>query len=266
MVEKEAGLALFASLPDRDLRREGIILGEGRLTAARVAARCEPLAALCVPAARGDAESIAAGRCPVIELPEGELAAVAGFPFHRGLMLAARRPALPSLRDAVGGAAGGVPAAACRLVALPAAGDPENLGAIVRTAAALGWDGVVLGPDSCDPFGRRALRCSMGAVLSLPLFAAESHEDLALLRAAGWTLAAAAGAESAEEPAALGGIERLVLVLGNERAGIPAAARECCSRTVAIPQGRGDAEGVDSLNVAAAAAILLWEGRPLLNA
>jgi tRNA G18 (ribose-2'-O)-methylase SpoU len=149
-----------------------------------------------------------------------------------------------------------------RLVILPNPTDPENLGAIARSAAALGWDGLVLGLEACDPFGRRALRCSMAATLVLPLFQAESALCLASLHDAGWTVVAASLEEGALKPSALGGVDRLALVLGNERSGIPSDWRDRSAHVVAIPQLRNAADGVDSLNVAAAAAILLWEGRP----
>lgn len=268
-MQDTASLEFFASLPDRDLRREGILVAEGRLLAERVAQRCELLALVCVGAARSDAERIAAGRCPVLELAAGELARTAGYPFHRGLMAAARRPSTPTLREALDAAGteghfdvGGCSlASAERVLVLPSTADPENLGALVRTAAALGWDAVLLGPSCCDPFGRRALRCSMGAVLSVPLFRFEDQAELRLLAGKGWTAVAASLEDGAKEPGTLGRIDRLALVLGNEREGISAEVRSACASAVAIPQGRIDKDGVDSLNVAAAAAILLWEGR-----
>jgi tRNA G18 (ribose-2'-O)-methylase SpoU len=235
--------------------------------AERAALRCELLALLCVGAARSDAERIAAGRCPVLTVGAEELSRTAGYPFHRGLMAAARRPAIPALREAHAAtvadsrAPGFSLASADRIVVLPSTADPENLGALVRTAAALGWDAVLLGPGCCDPFGRRALRCSMGAVLSMPLFRFEDSADLRLLAGEGWTAVAASLEEGAKELGSLGRVDRLALVLGNEREGIPAEVRSVCAPAVAIPQGRTEAEGVDSLNVAAAEAILLWEGR-----
>lgn len=258
--------ALFASLPDRDLRREGVLIGEGRLVAARVAARCRLLSVLAEPSAAAEAHGLAAGRCPVTVLTAAEIASVAGYPFHRGLLVAAERPELPSADSLVDGA----PAAFLpysRLVVFPCAADPENLGAVARSAAALGWDGLILGPESCDPFGRRALRCSMGAVLSLPLFRSSGPDALRRLVSAGWLAAAAdlspdsVAAGTADGRALLGGRRPLALVLGNEHDGIPAAWRAECSASVAVPQARDESAGIDSLNVAAAAAILLWEGR-----
>ncbi len=248
-------LRLFADLPDRDLRREGVLIGEGRLVAQRVAAFCEPVAVLAVPELAALAASLSRERCPVILAPEAEIASLAGYPFHRGILIAARRPELSPLPA-------GLPRKVRRLVLLPATTDAENLGAIARSAAALGWDGLVVGARAADPWGRRALRTSMGATLALAVYRMEGGTELETLESEGWTLLAAANEAGAEEPQSLRGIDRLALILGHEHDGIPAEVRQYCARTVAIPQHRTDAAGVDSLNVAAAAAILLWEGRP----
>ncbi len=255
-------LGLFASLPDRDLRREGLLIGEGRLVAERVAARCRLRAVLAEPSAAAEAERLAAGSCPVAVLDAAQIQTIAGYPFHRGILVAAERPPRVALEAALSADSAGRAGrrALARLVVLPNPADPENLGAIARSAAALGWDALVLGPEACDPWGRRALRCSMAATLALPIYDATDAGALDLLGAAAWTTVAASEA-GAGEPGTLGTAEKLALVLGNERSGIPADWLARCATTVAIPQGRTAADGVDSLNVAAAAAILLWEGR-----
>ncbi len=257
-------LSLFSSLRDRDLRREGILIGEGRLVAERVAARCRLLAFLSERSAAAEAERLAAGRCPVTVLDTAEIQAIAGYAFHRGILVAAERPPRAPLTAALAAdrtAADLRSRAFARLVVLPNPTDAENIGAIARSAAALGWDGLVLGSEACDPWGRRALRCSMAATLALPIYEARDSGSLDLLAGAGWTVTAAAAEGGAGEPGTLGSIAKLALVFGNERSGIPADWRERCATAVAIPQGRNDSDGVDSLNVAAAAAILLWEGR-----
>jgi len=248
----------FRGLKDKDLRREGVVIAEGRLVAARAAARLPLLAVLAEPSAAEEAEKLAVGRCPVTVLSVQEIERIAGYPFHRGLLVAAERPRMPDFQLSV-------VEGYRRLLVLPNPTDPENLGAIVRSAAALGWDACLLGIGACDPYGRRALRCSMGATLTLPLFSAEP-EDLEKLTGAGWVVLAAelaadalvAGTRKAE---VVLHAERLVLIFGNEHDGIPITWRTGRPASVAIPQGRSSADGVDSLNVAAAAAILLWEAR-----
>jgi len=171
---------------------------------------------------------------------KAELEALAGFPFHRGLMAAASVPAQPGpdrLRE-------------CRhLLVLPAVADVQNLGQLLRTAAALGLDGALLGPGP-DPFSRRCVRVSMGAAWKLPLW----RRDDVWAALADWpgtiTAAALAGSIPLREwhPA-----PRTALVLGGEGPGLAAAELARCAQAVRIPM----AEGVDSLNVAAAGAILM---------
>jgi tRNA G18 (ribose-2'-O)-methylase SpoU len=173
-----------------------------------------------------------------------ELEALAGFPFHRGLMAAAKVPEPPG-EDRL--------RACARLLVLPAVGDPENLGQLLRTAAALGLDGALLGPGP-DPFSRRVVRVSMGTAWKLPLWrredvwaALEDWRD-----ADGELVAAALGDDSVPveqwRPA-----PRTALVLGPEGPGLSAAEQARCGRSVRIAM----APGVDSLNVAAAGAILM---------
>ena len=245
----------FVNVKDKDLRREGIIIAEGRLVAERTAAHCPGLGILCVPAAAQDAEKISGGTIPVKVLPEADIGTLVGYPFHRGLLLAARRPELQPLMDA-----GILLRTGRRLVVLPHITDPENMGTIIRTAAALGWDGVLIGGSSCDPYSRRVLRCSMAAVFALPVFSFDSAADLELLGQHGWELWAAMLAAEAKTPDALQSVTKLGLILGNERFGLAKDLQGLCTGKVAIPQIRLEADGVDSLNVAAAAAILLWEG------
>jgi tRNA G18 (ribose-2'-O)-methylase SpoU len=102
----------------------------------------------------------------------------------------------------------------------------------------------------------------MGATLSLPLLGFEEMSALDALRSDGWILVAAALEGQSRGPESLSKVDKLALVLGNERFGIPSEVRERCVFSVGIPQKRKADEGLDSLNVAAAAAILLWEGSP----
>jgi tRNA G18 (ribose-2'-O)-methylase SpoU len=170
-----------------------------------------------------------------------ELEALAGFPFHRGLLAAATVPAPPGLDQLQ----------RCqRLLVLPAVADVQNLGQLLRTAAALGLDGALLGPGP-DPFSRRCVRVSMGSAWKLPLW---REDDV-------WAALAAWDGEIVAAALAPGSIPlrewrpgpRTALVLGAEGPGLPAEALARCGRSVRIPM----AEGVDSLNVAAAGAILM---------
>jgi len=275
-----AELAAFASLKDRELRAEGLVVAEGRLLVTRLLEAVrgtetaalaqglprpgfDPIALLCVPSLQGEFETLAEGLCPVHSASEDELAGLAGFPFHRGVLAAARRRAMPALRDlgtaAPGSAAfGGV----SRLVVLPATVDPENMGSIMRSAAALGWDGILLGPGCCDHLSRRALRVSMGAAFSLPTIRVTDSADLEPLTASGWKLAAAVLDPDATPLRGWRAPDRLALLIGNEFEGLG-------PEWLSFP-GQGAAErltipmdpGSDSLNAAAAAAVFLYETGP----
>jgi tRNA G18 (ribose-2'-O)-methylase SpoU len=177
---------------------------------------------------------------------KAELEALAGFPFHRGLLAAAGVPAQSDRARLL----------ACRrLLVLPAVADAENLGQLLRTAAALGLDGALLGSGP-DPFSRRSIRVSMGTAWKLPLWQEEdvwaALDHWRAESGAGEIAAAALTPESiplqAWRPAA-----RTALVLGAEGPGLPERELARCDRIVRIPM----AEGVDSLNVAAAGAILM---------
>ena len=301
-------LAAFAALRDRDLRAEGLVVAEGRLLAERLLAapRLEVLGVLCVPALAGRFEELASGRCPVLVRPEAALAETAGYPFHRGVIAAARRPSLPGLgalleggaaaagparagfSDAQGparadqagaegraraasqdGAAGpargglvgdaadasgpGAARARRRLLLLPATVDPENMGSLFRSAAALGADAVLLGPGSCDHLSRRALRVSMGAVLSLPAVLAPGPEALAELASAGYGLAGTVLDPAARDLADWHPPRRLCLLIGNEYEGLGPEWLPPFVERVTIPMEPGS----DSLNAAAAAAIFM---------
>ncbi len=221
---------------------EGRILVEDLLAWGR-AGRVE-VAAVVAEAGHADAvQPLLPAGAELLTATRAELEALAGFPFHRGLMAAARVPEPPPLAD--------LPRAR-RLLVLPALSDAENLGQLLRTAAALGLDGALLGPGP-DPFSRRAIRVSMGAAWKLPLWRAEDPwAALEAWRAPGGEVVAAALAGSipvtAWVPAA-----RTALVLGPEGPGLAPGEVARCGRAVRIPM----ADGVDSLNVAAAGAILM---------
>lgn len=178
--------------------------------------------------------------------PEEDLQAIAGFPFHRGVLACAEVPDQPP-EDAL---------MACdKLLVLPRLDDAENLGLLLRSAAALGLDGVLLGKGP-DLWSRRTLRVSMGAAWRLPAWRAEDPSQLL----ARWSerdgeivgAALGPGSEMAQSwiPA-----RRCALVLGPEGSGLDPAWLLRCDRRVVIPM----AHAVDSLNVAAAGAILMYQ-------
>ncbi len=244
-----SGLQQALSFRERDLAAEGLFLLEGAFLLERaLSLHFEIVELLCVPAALERWEEAARGICRPQAHSEAELASLAGYPFHRGVLALARRRPIPALgsADELGGG---------HALCLYQVSDPDNLGALMRSAAALGASSILLGPGSADPFYRKALRSSMGAALHLPIFSID-RGGLELVRESGRSLVSASldGMDIRDAASGLEG-RSLVLCLGNEGWGLPPEVTELCQISVRIPMQ----EGVDSLNVGAAGAILMWE-------
>lgn len=180
------------------------------------------------------------------------LEAVTGFHVHRGALASFSRLPLRSVEEVL--------ATASRVVVLENVNSHTNLGAIVRAAAALGVEAMVLSPTCCDPLYRRAIRVSMGTVFSLPYAYAEAWpQALDQMRQQGFRLLALTPAMDAANlgELAFSDSDRVAVLLGAEGPGLTPGAIASCDQRVRIPM----AAGVDSLNVGAAAAIALWEMR-----
>lgn len=194
--------------------------------------------------------SAEAGEVPVFVADRAVLRSITGFTVHRGALAAMHRPALPALDDVL-------PATGpCLAVVLEDIVDHTNVGAILRSVAALGADAVLVTPRCADPLYRRSVRVSMGTVFQvpwtrLPVWPEGADE----LRARGFTVAALALTDEAVGLDEIVLPERTALVLGTEGDGISARGLASADCHVRIPM----AGGVDSLNVAAAAAVAIWE-------
>ena len=181
------------------------------------------------------------------------LEAVTGYHVHRGALASFGRLPVPDLSE--------LAARATRLVVLEQVNNPTNVGAVFRAAAGLGMSGVVLDPTSADPLYRRAVRVSMGAVLQLPYArATDWPADLELLRAAGFQLLALTPDPTAVDLRSLSFVpdDKVALLLGAEGPGLSSAALGAGDLAVRIPMHHG----VDSLNVAAAAAVACYALAP----
>ena len=199
-----------------------------------------------------------AGQTPLYVADNDTLERITGFNVHRGALAAIYRPELPDLGDLLDSLEG---IAAPRIAILDGLVNHTNVGAIFRSAAALGADAVLISPTCADPLYRRSIRVSMGTVFQVPWTRIDSWSELGReLKARGFAVAALAlDANSTDiETFAAGAPPRLALVLGTEGTGISAEARGICDALVEIPM-RGD---VDSLNVAAASAVAFWALRP----
>jgi tRNA G18 (ribose-2'-O)-methylase SpoU len=189
------------------------------------------------------------GDVPAYVMDAEALSVTAGYPVHRGALASFDRRPLPAPEDVVEGAR--------RVVVLEDLVDHTNVGAVFRSAAALGWDAVLLTPRAADPLYRRAVRTSMGAVFRMPWTRIDHRRGPELLRDAG--LALWALTPDGDRPLDRGGSpERLALVLGAEDPGMSERWRDAADDRVRIPMARG----VDSLNVGAAGAIGLYVLRP----
>ena len=195
------------------------------------------------------------GDVPVYVAEEGCLKQLTGFPLTRGVLCAMRRPPLPNAEDLL--------KSSTRIVILEDVMNPTNLGAIFRSAAAMGMDAILLTPASSDPLYRRCIRVSMGTVFQIPwAWIGEELTDwpgpgMQLLREYGFRTAAMALRDesvSIDHPALLAE-EKLAVVLGTEGDGLADRTIADCDYTVKIPM----AHGVDSLNVAAAGAVAFWQ-------
>lgn len=273
----EPGADLFASLTEAQLRQrreaeQGLFIVESpKVIRVALDQGMEPVALLCERRhLTGDAEDIVcrmkalearrADGSPDMKIYTGErdvLARLTGYQLTRGVLCAMRRPSAPPLEE--------VCREAHRLVVLHGVVDTTNIGAIFRSAAALGIDGVLLTTDSCDPLNRRAVRVSMGSVFLVPWTWIDAHSEpvASQLRRLGFHSLAMALDERAlplDHPR-LKSLDRLALVMGTEGDGLPRKAIDCCDDVVRIPMQHG----VDSLNVAAASAVAFWELRGTSN-
>ena len=188
------------------------------------------------------------GEVPVYTAPLEVLKQLTGFPLTRGMLCAMRRRPLPTLEAVCAGAR--------RLAVLEDVMNPTNVGAIFRSAAALGVDAVLLTSACSDPLYRRAIRVSMGTVFQVPwTYLLEGWPQT--LRALGFTTAAMALCDASLPIYApqLKRADRLAVVLGTEGDGLAESTIAACDCTVRIPM----THGVDSLNVAAASAVAFYQ-------
>ena len=179
--------------------------------------------------------------------PPGAFERLTGVDLHRGALTSVHRPAPRAPADLLPGAR--------RLVVLEDVVDHTNIGAVFRSAAALGADGVLVSPRCADPLYRRSVRVSMGTALHLPWARAQRWpQDLDLLREAGFAVVALALTDDAVPLEEFRAPERVALLLGTEGDGLSRRAVASADVVVRIPM----AAGVDSLNVAAASAVAMW--------
>ena len=236
------------------LARGGIFMAEGRLVVARLLQQARiPVRSLLLTATAHEAlKTVVRARpdVPLLEVPQTVMNAITGFNIHRGCLAVGIRP------DPLGVAA--LATTAQRLVVVERLANADNVGSIFRSAAALGADGIVLDHASADPLYRKALRTSMGTALQVPYARSQDWDGvLTELRSHGWALLALTPstdvAPLADVVPHLRG--RVAVLVGHEGDGLLPGTMAQCTARARIPM----ASGVDSLNVATATAIALYE-------
>ena len=247
-------LAPYRDLTTKNLtRHSGLFIAEGEKVVARLTeSRFEAVSVLAEPSLAAKYESRLRPGVPIFVVTQHQMTQIAGFHFHRGILACGRRQPVKSVAPLIASAA----PARQTVVICPDVQDPTNLGSIIRTAAAFGCVAVVLGHASADPFSRRVLRVSMGEAVQVPIVeSSDLPADVTALRAAGFEAAAAVLDPSAEPLSRFKRSERLALLLGSEGHGLSKDWLDLADRRVTIPMHLG----IDSLNVAVAAAVLLYE-------
>lgn len=251
------GVEIFSTLTEAQLRNriepdKGIFIAESpKVIRVALDAGYEPVALLCEEKhITGDAADIVerCGDVPIYTGSRSLLASLTGYTLTRGVLCAMRRkPVLPVAQ---------ICADARRVVVIDGVVDTTNIGAIFRSAAALGIDAVLLTPTSCDPLNRRAVRVSMGSVFLVPWTWIDKPADLQKLGFKTAAMALTDNSVSIDYPA-LRNEEKLAVIMGTEGDGLAHDVITEADYVVRIPM----AHGVDSLNVAAAAAVAFWELR-----
>ena len=243
-------------LLNRARPEEGIFIAESPKVIERALdSGCEPISIL-MEERHIEGKSVLE-RCSDIPVYTAEfdvLKELTGFPLTRGMLCAMHRPALPSVQQ--------VCEHATRIAILEDVVNPTNVGAIFRSAAALGMDAVLLTPASSDPLYRRAIRVSMGTVFQIPWTYVDKHtkwpeEGMKILRELGFKTAAFALKDDSVsiDDVQLMNEEKLAILLGTEGDGLATETIADCDYTVKIPMSHE----VDSLNVAAASAVAFWQ-------
>ena len=252
----EPDLNLFTGLNENQLKRiyepaEGLFICESPKVIDRALdAGYEPEMVLFAPQHLGSEVLDRLSGVTAYMAPEEVLMKITGYHLTNGMLCAMRRKPLKSVASLLEG---------CKRVAvLEDVENPTNVGAIIRSAAAMGIDAVILTKGSSDPLYRRAARVSVGTVFQIPwTFADENYMDE--LKASGFRTAAMALSDNsiAIDDPAIKSVDKLAVILGNEENGITRETLEKSDYIVKIPMK----EGVDSLNVAAASAVAFWEIR-----
>ncbi len=246
-------LGPYRTLKDRELAHDGKrFLAEGEFIVRRLLASAYPVESVLMSQRRADAlAAMVPAEVPLYLVPDALVHRVIGFKFHSGVVACGQRIPSPSLDQVLDGKE------SLTLVICPETANAENLGSLIRISAAFSADAIVLGPHCCDPFWRQSVRVSMGTVFSLPIIRSENLlADMRVLRERwGVELIATVLDGSAESLRDFRRKPRTGILFGNEAQGLSREHIDACDRRLTIPMK----PGIDSLNVANAAAVFLFQ-------
>ena len=259
----DPGVELFSTLTEAQLRnkvepQKGIFIAESpKVIQVALNAGYTPVALLCERRhIEGDAKAIIAqcGEIPVYTGERGLLEQLTGYTLTRGVLCAMRRPTERTVSELLNSLT--TVHKQQRIVVIDGVVDTTNIGAIFRSAAALDIDAVLLTRNACDPLNRRAVRVSMGSVFLVPWTWLDNYD---ILHDLGFKTAAMALTDNSVpiDDETVASEDRLAIIMGTEGDGLPQKTIEEANYVVRIPM----AHGVDSLNVAAAAAVAFWQLR-----
>ncbi len=244
---------IYARLRERELSEEGVFIAEGRFLVKRaITSSMKLLSVLCLPSLKDEFSRLMnlrprEERVPVLTAPKREMEAICGFPFHRGVLAAGLRGECCSGPERF--------ESSSRLLLCSNVADPFNLGGLFRSAAALGWDGIILTDRCADPMSRGALRASMGAAFTLPFHIhTEGVQLCERLKKMGFLLTGAViPGENTIDILDWKNSGRQILLLGNEGDGLTPEIISRCDNLVSISM----TVQVDSINVGVAGGILM---------
>lgn len=243
-------LLRYKDVRDRDLRKEKVFICEGRTLVHRlITSDYEIESILCTSRFADEFRTAAAGQCPVLVQDETVITNIVGFKFHRGVLACGRRKPIPFIEE--------LPQLLPQnrsIVVLPDLTSQENVGGIIRSAAALGTEVVILGSRCSDPFGRKALKVSMGTVFNLSLFHSSVPTDMKTLKDAGYTVVGTIPSQEAIPVNKFLCPPKTAVLIGGEASGLSPEWKDQCDLFVTIPMR----PGIDSLNASVAAGIVLF--------
>ena len=246
-------MAPYRNLKDKELARDGgRFIAESENVVRRLLASATPVESVLVAERKlGAIGPLVPADRPVYVADDALIERIIGFEFHSGVLACGVRPKSPALESVVPASPRPALIVVCQQIT-----NTENLGSLIRVSAAFGADAMVLGERCCDPYFRQSVRVSMGTIFSLPIVRSENLvRDLDAMKSLGVENIAAVLDAEAEALNAIDVRARVAVAFGNEADGLDGETIGHCDRRVTIPMKRG----TDSLNVAVAAAVFLYQ-------